>query len=122
MATNDQLPVLEDMAQDQVENLNKENSRFGEWVLMTLLAWGSGYLFYVNSSFMKFQRDRLLICCAILLSGLITGIWVLVGLPGTFQRVGFSGYLLLGVLILISELVGGTIMWIIQSQLKKNRN
>jgi len=120
MATNDQLPILEGMAQNQVEILDKENNRFGEWVLITLLAWCSGYLFYINSTFMKFQRDRILICCAIILCGLTAGVWVLIGLPGSFQRVGFLGYLLLGVLIIIAETIGGTLMWIIQNQLRQN--
>ena len=120
MTSSDQLPVLEGMAQNQVEILNKENNRFGEWLLISLLAWGSGYLFYINSVFMKFQRDRILICCAIILSGLAAGVWVLAGLPGSFPRVGFQGYFLLSVLIILAEAIGGTLMWIIQDQLKQN--
>ena len=120
MTSSDQLPVLEGMAQNQVEILNKENNRFGEWLLISLLAWGSGYLFYVNSVFMKFQRDRLLICCAIILSGLAAGVWVLAGLPGSFSRVGFTGFLLLSVLIIFAEAIGGLLMWLIQDQFKQD--
>ena len=120
MTSSDQLPVLEGAAQNQVEIQSKENNRFGEWLLISLLAWGSGYLFYINSVFIKFQRDRILISCAIILSGLAAGVWVLAGFPGSFPRVGFSGYVLLSILMILAEAIGGSFMWILRDQMKPN--
>ena len=119
MTSNDQLKVLEGMAQKQVEIPIQTNNRFAEWLLMSMLAWGSGYLFYINSVFIKFPRDRILICCAIILSGLAVGVWVLAGLPGSFPRVGIPGYFLLSVLIILTEVIGGTFMWILRDQVKQ---
>ena len=120
MTSGEQLPVLEGMAQNQAEIQSKPNNRFGEWLLISLLAWGSGYLFYINSGYIKLQRDRILICCALILSGLAAGVWVLSGLPGSFPRVGFPGYLLLSVLVILAEAIGGSFMWILRDQMKQN--
>lgn len=117
---SDQFPVLEDAAQNIVEIPKQENNRFIEWILISVLAWGSGYLFYINSFFIKFQRNRLLICCVIIISGLAAGVWVLAGLPGSFSRIGFTGYFLLSVLIIIAEAICGILMWILQAQLKQD--
>ena len=121
LTSNDQLPVLEGLPESPVESVIKVNNRFFEWLIITILAWCSGYLFYNNSTLMKVQRDRILICCAIILSGLIAGIWVLAGLPGSFSRVGFSGYFLLAALVFLAEVIGGTAMWVFRNQVKQNK-
>ena len=120
MASSEELPVLEGIAENQVESQKVENNRFFEWLMITLLAWGSGYLFYINSVFIKFQRDRILISSTIILFGLTAGIWVLAGLPGSFSRVGLLGYFLLSVLIILAGAFGGAFMWILRDQAKLN--
>jgi beta-N-acetylhexosaminidase len=121
VTNNDELPILEGVAQNQVESINKANNRFFEWLLITLLAWFSGYLFYISSIFLKVQRDRILICITIILSGLTAGIWVLTGLSGSFSRVGFQGYFLLAALIILAEAIGGAVMWFLRDQMKQNK-
>ena len=117
--SDDMVPELENSVPEEVEVVAKENNRFLEWILITLLAWGSGYLFYSKSILNKNQRDRIFISCAILLGGLITGVWILAGLPGSFSRTGFSGYFLLAVLIIIVEIISGAAMWFFRNQMQQ---
>jgi beta-N-acetylhexosaminidase len=121
LTSDDQVPVLESQPQNEVAVEKKVNNRFLEWVLITVLAWFSGYLFYYNSTLIKVRRDRVLISCAIILGGLISGIWILVGLPGSFSRIGFSGYFKLFALIILVEVITGTVMWVFRNQMKHNK-
>ncbi len=120
MTSNDQLPILVDNNQNEADIPEKMNNRFVEWVMVTLLAWGSGFLFYTNSGFIKIQRERVLISCMLILSGLTAGVWILAGLPGSFSRIGFQGYFLLSILVFFSGALGGSLVWIIRSQFRKN--
>jgi beta-N-acetylhexosaminidase len=121
LTSDDSVPVLESQPQNEGAVEKKVNNRFLEWVLITVLAWFSGYLFYNNSTLIKVRRDRILISCAIILGGLISGVWILVGLPGSFSRIGFSGYFELFALIILAELLAGTVMWVFRSQIKHNK-
>ncbi len=113
------VPELEDQTKNEVKTEKKENSRFIEWLLITILSWSSGYLFYINSNYIKAQRDRILISCSIILGGLISGIWILTGLPGSFSRIGFSGFLILTAIIILSEAIAGTAMWVFCTKVKR---
>lgn len=118
LSTNDQVPIIESLDQNAAVTEKKENNRFLEWLLISALAWSSAYLFYINSGFIKARRDRGLISCALILGGLIAGVWILAGLPGSFPRVGFAGYFQLAALIILAEALAGTAMWVFNDQAK----
>ena len=121
LSTNDQVPIIESLDENTVVTEKKENNRFLEWLLISALAWSSAYLFYINSGFIKARRDRVLISCALILGGLIAGVWILAGLPGSFSRVGFAGYFQLAALIILAEALAGTAMWVFNDLTKHNK-
>ena len=121
LTSDNQVSVIESLAQNEGATVKKENNRFLEWLLITILTWGSGYLFYINSALIKARRDRVLISCAIILGGLMTGVWILAGLPGSFSRIGFSGFFQLVALIILAEALAGTAMWVFRNQIKQSK-
>jgi len=121
LTSNDQVPILESIPQNESVIEKKENNRFLEWLLISILTWSSGYLFYINSAFIKVLRDRFLVSCAVILGGLLPGIWILSGLPGSFSRIGFSGYFLLAALIILAEAITGTAMWVFRFKIKQTK-
>lgn len=98
---------------DQEINNEKEqkNNRISEWVLLTFTTWMSGYIFLRTAKFIKRARTRFQISIWIVIGGLISGNWQLFGLPGSTDRFGFQGYLMLLVMIFLAEVLIGFLGW-----------
>ncbi len=89
------------------EEAEKEANPFLEWFLTSLFAWGSGLIFFFNSETYTHVKDRAIVSIGITLGGLLTALWLILGLPGSIERVGASGYASLLIVTLIGELVIG---------------
>ena len=112
----EQTPTVEAIKEASTPVIPIENNRFIEWLLITLISWLSGYLFYAITTFVKISKDRATISIAIIMGGLVSGIWIMAGLPGSFQRIGFTGYLSLISIVLAGEAIAGCIIWFLKVQ------
>ncbi|MDK2981286.1 MAG: beta-N-acetylhexosaminidase [Chloroflexota bacterium] len=88
-----------------VEQAEKETSPLLEWFLTSLLAWGSGLLFFFNSETYGKVKERAILSASITIGGLLTAMWFIVGLPGAKERVGIGGYANLMIVTLVGEIV-----------------
>ena len=89
------------------EETEKETSPFLEWFLSSIFAWGSGLLFFFNSETYARIKDRAYVSISITIGGLLTALWLILGLPGTTERVGAGGYASLLIITLIGAAAFG---------------
>jgi beta-N-acetylhexosaminidase len=102
-------PVLEQVSQPKPV---KTNSKFWEWFLTSLLAWGSGLLFFYYSYSLGKTRSRAFISSGIVAGGLLTAISQILGFSGATERVGFKGYIDLLFFTLLGEIIFGLVLYI----------
>ena len=89
------------------EETEKETSPFLEWLLSSIFAWGSGLLFFFNSETYARIKDRAYVSISITIGGLLTALWLILGLPGTTERAGAGGYASLLIITLIGAAAFG---------------
>ncbi len=94
------------------EEKEKANSKFLEWLLSCLFAWGSGLLFFYNSEALGKLRNRALISSGIIAGGLLTSIWQMLEFSGTQGRLGFMGYVDLLFVTLVGEIIFGAVLYV----------
>jgi beta-N-acetylhexosaminidase len=90
-----------------VEAAEKETRPFLEWFLTSLLAWGSGLLFFFNSETYDEVKNRAILSASITIGGLLTALWFILDLPGAAERVGIGGYANILTVTLIGEILIG---------------
>lgn len=97
----------------------KENNKIGEWFLTSLIAWAGGLAFFINTTNWAKIRKRAAISAGVIVGGLALALWMIVGLPGSAQRIGFSGYLNLILVTLLGDILGGVAVYVYLQRLKK---
>jgi beta-N-acetylhexosaminidase len=112
----EQTPTLEAIKETSTLAKPIKNNRFTEWLLISIISWLSGYGFYTIATFIKYSKARAYISTAIIIGGLASGIWIMAGLPGSFLRNGFTGYLFLISIVLAGSMIAGLIIWFIEIQ------
>lgn len=90
-----------------------ENKKIYEWILISLFAWASGAAFYSFADFINQDLNRGYISIAVVIGCLITGLWLVIGLPGSFPRIGFSGFTVLSGITLTGGFLTGLLSWMI---------
>jgi beta-N-acetylhexosaminidase len=115
LAAIEQTPVLETTKEVQKTAIPIENNRFTEWVLITIISWLSGYLFYTMVTFINKPKERGIISIAIIIGGLAVGIWIMAGLPGSFPRIDVAGYLSFISLVLLGEVAAGLFILLLET-------
>jgi len=90
----------------------KANNKLLEWLLTSLLAWGSGLLFFYNSDQLGKVRNRAFISSGIVAGGLLTALWQILDFSGGAPRVGFVGYVNLFFVTLMGEVIFGVVLYI----------
>ena len=91
--------------------VKKENNRFSEWLFLFLFSWVSGFAFIKAASFIKHMKIRIQVSLWIIIGGLVSGIWQLMGLPGSFERAGIRGFVQLLGLLVFGEVIFGILGW-----------
>ena len=94
----------------------QENNKLVEWLLTTIFAWGSGFLFFFNTSNFEKFRNRAIISAGVIAGGMLAAFWMILGLPGSIQRFGFSGYVNLIMITLLGEIMVGVITFVYARQ------
>jgi len=90
----------------------KTNNKLLEWLLTSMLAWGSGIVFFYNSDALGKIRSRAFISAGIVAGGLLTAFWQILGFAGPSTRAGFSGYANILVITLLGEIIFGLVLYI----------
>ncbi len=90
----------------------KTNNKLLEWLLTSLLAWGSGIVFFYNSDALGKIRSRAFISAGIVAGGLLTAFWQILDFTGPSTRAGFSGYANILVITLLGEIIFGLVLYI----------
>ncbi len=90
----------------------KTNNKLLEWLLTSMLAWGSGIVFFYNSDALGKIRSRAFISTGIVAGGLLTAFWQILGFAGPSMRAGFSGYANILVITLLGEIIFGLVLYI----------
>jgi len=90
----------------------KENNKLSEWFLSSLIAWGSGIAFFLNATIIKNIRNRAIISTGITVGCLAPALWLMIGLPGSIARYGFSGYANLMMITFLGGLVFGGLAYL----------
>ncbi len=95
---------------EKVEEQN-ENSKFLEWIWVSIVSWVSGAAVYSLSKSIKPTVMRGYLSMVFILGGLTAGLWIVSGLPGSFSRVGLTGFAALTAINLIGGLIAVLIFW-----------
>lgn len=107
--TDEKRDVVEEVIEEEPV---KENNKVGEWFLTSLIAWAGGLAFFINTTSWEKIRKRAAISAGIVVGGLLFALWMIVGLPGSAQRIGFSGYLNLMLVTLLGDILGGVAVFV----------
>lgn len=99
--------VVEEEEEPVPVEVQETNSKLMEWFLTSILAWGSGILFFVRSSSLGKFRNRITISAGIITGGLLAALWMILGFPGSVDRYGYDGYMNLLLITLAGEAVFG---------------
>jgi beta-N-acetylhexosaminidase len=105
-----------------VKETPRENNHFAEWFLTSILAWGSGLLFFLNTEEYIKTRNRATISAAIAAGGLLAALWLILGLPGSQPRYGITGYMFIFMITLIGEVIGGVLAFVYARQFMSKEN
>ena len=116
MEIEDSVSLANNLPQIESTVIRNENNRFVEWLVFSIFSWASGYFFFCYAGFIKSKHARIQVSLAGVAGGLVLLLWMMMGLPGSFPRYGFSGYALLGTLIILAQGSTGFTMWLIQSK------
>jgi len=100
---SEETPILE----PESEPISEKDIKVQEWLLVTAFTWLSGIIFFSRANFIKQRTKRLTMSGAIVVGGLLFGYWLIFNLPGSFQRVGWPGFVALIGVTIIGSLLGG---------------
>lgn len=93
------------------EVIATKNNKLLEWLLTSLLTWGSGLLFYFNSGNIRKIKNRAMISMGITAGGLLTAFWLIMELPGSKERFGIGGYANLLIATIVGEILSGMLIY-----------
>ena len=88
-----------------------QNSKFLEWLWISVFSWVSGAAVYSLSKRIKPSTMRGYISVVFVLGGLAAGLWIIADLPGSFSRVGWTGFAAITVVSLMGGLIAEVILW-----------
>ncbi len=111
-AENSATPAKTPAEGSTVEERVKSNNKILEWLLSSILAWGSGLLFFYNSETLGKLRQRAFISSGIVAGGLLTTIWQVLEFSGPQARIGFIGYVDLLFVTLVGEIIFGVVLYV----------
>lgn len=89
----------------------RENSKFLEWLWISVVSWVSGAAVYSLSKKIKPIVIRGYLSMVFVLGGLAAGLWIVSGLPGSFSRVGLAGFAALTAISLVGGSIAELIFW-----------
>lgn len=106
-------PVSEEsLPPESFIEIQMNNNRIIEWLIVTFAAWISGIIVFYITNFNRKISQCLRIACGSVIGGLLIGYWLILGLPGSFPRFGFSGYLSLLFFVLLGNALTGYFCWL----------
>jgi len=110
---------IEPALTDELVMIEIPNNKLLEWIIIAALSWILGAGIYLNHWHFIKDAEKGYICITFIIGSLIAGIWLLIGLPGSFQRYGFGGYLSIISVTTITGVFFGLIVWFFFRYIKK---